>query len=160
MKAADDHMTLDMFEDAAPAPLVRRATLYTDGACRGNPGPGGWGAIVRNAAGERELCGGERNTTNNRMELTAAIRGLQSLRSPSTVTVFLDSRYVADGITEWIRRWIGRGWGGVKNVDLWQELERLTYQSGHRVDWRWVRGHNGNPGNERADWLANRGIPT
>ena len=135
--------------------------IYADGACKGNPGPGGWGAIVRAAGAERELCGGERQTTNNRMELTAVIRALESLEAPSTVEVYTDSQYVQKGISEWLQDWKRRGWRTadkkpVKNVDLWQRLEHVA--AAHRVSWHWIKGHAGHPENERADALANRGV--
>ncbi|NJD24234.1 MAG: ribonuclease HI [Betaproteobacteria bacterium] len=135
--------------------------VFTDGACRGNPGPGGWGAILRLGAHERELWGGERDTTNNRMELTAAIRALEALKRPVSATVFTDSQYVLKGISEWIHGWKRNGWKtadrkAVKNADLWQELDRLAGR--HRLEWVWVKGHAGHPENERADALANRGI--
>lgn len=135
--------------------------VFTDGACRGNPGPGGWGAILRLGAHERELWGGERDTTNNRMELTAAIRALEALKRPVSATVFTDSQYVLKGISEWIHGWKRNGWKtadrkAVKNADLWQELDRLAGR--HRLEWGWVKGHAGHPENERADALANRGI--
>lgn len=138
-------------------------TLYTDGACKGNPGPGGWGALLLMGDIEKELFGGELATTNNRMELTAVIEGLAALKRPCDVIVYLDSQYVRQGITEWIQGWKARGWrtaskAPVKNVDLWQRLDALVAQSGHRIDWRWVKGHAGNPGNERADGLANQGV--
>ena len=138
-------------------------TLYTDGACKGNPGPGGWGALLLKDDIEKELFGGELATTNNRMELTAVIEGLAALKRPCDVVVYLDSQYVRQGITEWIQGWKARGWrtaskAPVKNVDLWQQLDALVAQSGHSIDWRWVKGHAGNPGNERADALANRGV--
>jgi ribonuclease HI len=134
--------------------------IYADGACRGNPGPGGWGAWLRSGEHERELFGGERQTTNNRMELTAVIEALTALKRPSRVTIYTDSSYVKDGITSWIRGWKARGWRTadgkpVKNIELWQRLDALN--AGHRVQWRWVKGHAGDPGNERADRLANRG---
>jgi ribonuclease HI len=136
--------------------------IYTDGACKGNPGPGGWGAWLRAGAHEKELWGGEALTTNNRMELTAVIEALSSLKRPSRVIVHTDSEYVRNGITSWIHGWKARGWKTadrkpVKNIDLWQRLDALRGQ--HQVDWRWVRGHAGDPGNERADALANRGVP-
>ncbi len=138
-------------------------TLYTDGACKGNPGPGGWGALLLAGDIEKELFGGELATTNNRMELTAVIEGLAALKRPCEVVVYLDSQYVRQGITEWIKGWKARGWrtaskAPVKNVDLWQRLDTLVAQGGHNIDWRWVKGHAGNPGNERADALANRGV--
>ena len=138
-------------------------TLYTDGACKGNPGPGGWGALLLTGDIEKELFGGELATTNNRMEMTAVIEGLAALKRPCDVVVYLDSQYVRQGITQWIQGWKARGWrtaskAPVKNVDLWQRLDGLVAQSGHSIDWRWVKGHAGNPGNERADALANRGV--
>ena len=138
-----------------------KVEIFTDGACSGNPGPGGWGAILRAGGKERELFGGERETTNNRMELTAVIRALEALKRPVRARVWTDSQYVQKGISEWIRGWKARGWKTaskepVKNADLWRELDRLAAQ--HEVDWRWVRGHAGHPENERADALARRGI--
>jgi ribonuclease HI len=135
--------------------------VYTDGACRGNPGPGGWGVRLEAAAGWRELWGGESGTTNNRMELLAAIEALASLRSRCRVDLYTDSEYVRRGITEWISRWKRNGWRTsdrkpVKNSDLWVRLDELS--AGHEVAWHWVRGHAGDPGNERADELANRGL--
>ena len=135
--------------------------IYTDGACRGNPGPGGWGALLQAGPHEKALCGGEAHTTNNRMELTAVIRALQALKRPSAVQIHTDSQYVQKGISEWIHNWKRRGWltadkQPVKNVDLWQMLDELS--SAHQIDWRWVKGHAGHPGNERADQLANQGI--
>jgi ribonuclease HI len=136
--------------------------VYSDGACRGNPGPGGWGALLRFRNGEKELWGGEAQTTNNRMELTAVIRALEALSGRSRVRVTTDSQYVQKGITEWLRSWKRRGWRTadrkpVKNDDLWKQLDELN--SRHEVEWRWVKGHAGHPENERADALANRGIP-
>ncbi|HEX7249427.1 MAG TPA: ribonuclease HI [Burkholderiales bacterium] len=136
--------------------------VYSDGACRGNPGPGGWGAILRWRGEEKELWGGEAQTTNNRMELMAVIRALEALKAPSQVRVYTDSQYVQKGISEWIHAWKRKGWKtadkkDVKNVDLWKELDELA--SRHRVEWHWVKGHAGHPENERADQLANRGIP-
>lgn len=131
--------------------------IFTDGACSGNPGPGGWGAVLRFKGLEKELSGSERSTTNNRMELMAAIIGLEALKRPSKVQLTTDSTYVKNGISQWIKAWRARGWktaGGkpVKNVDLWQRLEKA--QQPHKVDWHWVRGHDGHPENERADALA------
>jgi ribonuclease HI len=135
--------------------------VYTDGACKGNPGPGGWGALLLWNGHEKELFGGERNTTNNRMELTAVIQALSALKSRCRVAVYTDSEYVKNGITTWIHSWKLRGWRTadkkpVKNMELWQRLETLAVQ--HDVQWHWVRGHDGDPGNERADQLANRGV--
>lgn len=136
--------------------------LFTDGACSGNPGPGGWGAILRSSSHEKELSGGEASTTNNRMELTAVIRGLEALKRRSSVTVHTDSRYVMDGITQWMVRWKKNGWRTadkkpVKNDALWRELDELCAR--HDVRWRWVRGHSGHDDNERADALARAAIP-
>jgi ribonuclease HI len=135
-------------------------TIYTDGACKGNPGPGGWGAWLRCGEHEKELWGGESLTTNNRMELTAVIEALASLKRRCSVVLYTDSEYVRNGITSWIHGWKSRGWKTadkkpVKNVELWQRLDELAQQ--HDVQWHWVRGHAGDPGNERADQLANRG---
>jgi ribonuclease HI len=135
--------------------------LYADGACKGNPGPGGWGALLRFDGREKELFGGEARTTNNRMELTAVIRGLEALKRRAAVRVYTDSQYVQKGISEWIHDWKRRGWKTadrkpVKNEDLWRRLDELALA--HEVEWHWVRGHAGNAGNERADALANRGI--
>jgi ribonuclease HI len=135
--------------------------IFTDGACRGNPGPGGWGVILRSGSHEKELFGGEQSTTNNRMELRAAIEGLAALKRPSRVTVTTDSQYVRQGITQWIEGWKRNQWRTsakkpVKNQDLWQLLDQLT--SRHEVTWEWVKGHSGHPDNELADALANRGI--
>lgn len=135
--------------------------IYADGACRGNPGPGGWGVLLQARGAEKELFGGEPDTTNNRMELTAVIRGLETLRRRCAVRVYTDSQYVQKGISEWIHDWKRRGWRTadrkpVKNADLWQRLDDLA--RGHKIEWLWVRGHAGHPENERADALANRGI--
>jgi ribonuclease HI len=136
-------------------------TIYTDGACKGNPGPGGWGAWLSTGGHEKELWGGEKLTTNNRMELTAVIEALAALKNkPSHVALHTDSEYVRQGITAWIHNWKKRGWKTadnkpVKNIDLWQRLDALA--QAHQVKWHWVKGHAGDPGNERADALANRG---
>ncbi len=142
---------------------MKQITIYTDGACKGNPGPGGWGVVLMSDSGEKELFGGELQTTNNRMELTAVIEALTALKRPCHVTLYLDSEYVRKGITEWVHGWKARGWRtaakqAVKNVDLWQKLDALVAASDHKIDWRWVKGHAGDPGNERADALANRGV--
>src|SRR3954469_21602126 len=136
--------------------------IYSDGACRGNPGPGGWGAILRAKGAEKEIYGGEAETTNNRMELIAVIRALEALKRPSRVRLYTDSLYVQKGISTWIHDWKRRGWltadkKPVKNIDLWKQLGELAAK--HEVEWHWVRGHAGHPENERADALANRGIP-
>jgi ribonuclease HI len=135
--------------------------IYTDGACRGNPGPGGWGAILRTGSVEKELYGGEQDTTNNRMELTAAIQALTALTRSCRVNLYTDSQYVRLGITEWLENWKLKGWKTagrkpVKNRDLWQELDHQTTR--HQVHWIWVKGHSGDAGNERADALANLGV--
>ena len=135
--------------------------IFTDGACRGNPGPGGWGAILRAGRHEKEIYGGEAISTNNRMELMAAIAALESLKRPCTVVLSTDSQYLRKGITEWLPQWKRRGWKTadkkpVKNADLWERLERAS--APHRIDWRWIKGHAGHPENERADRLANRAI--
>lgn len=137
--------------------------IYTDGACKGNPGPGGWGAWLKSGTTEKELFGGELNTTNNRMELQAVIEGLAALTRPCKVVLYLDSQYVRQGITEWIHGWKAKGWRTstkqpVKNAELWQRLDKLVHESGHQIEWRWVKGHSGDPGNERADLLANKGV--
>ncbi|MDY0068034.1 MAG: ribonuclease HI [Steroidobacteraceae bacterium] len=136
-------------------------TIYTDGACRGNPGPGGWGAVLSYGEHEKELSGAEAVTTNNRMELTAAIRALAALKRPCKIELYTDSQYVRKGITEWLPQWKARNWRTadrkpVKNVDLWQALEREIER--HQIEWHWVQGHAGVPGNERADRLANEAI--
>jgi ribonuclease HI len=140
-----------------------KVEIYTDGACKGNPGPGGWGALLIAAGQQKELYGGEPNTTNNRMELRAVIEALSALNRPCDVTVHTDSQYVQKGISEWIHGWKARGWKTaakepVKNVDLWQALDAA--QARHVIQWRWVKGHAGHDGNERADALANRGVET
>ena len=137
--------------------------MYTDGACKGNPGPGGWGVWLRSGDHERELFGGELNTPNNRMELKAVIEGLSALKKPCSVALYLDSQYVRKGITEWITGWKAKGWKTaskqpVKNAELWKELDALVEDSGHTIEWRWVKGHSGDVGNERADMLANKGV--
>jgi len=137
--------------------LTGHVEIFTDGACSGNPGPGGWGAILRYGETERELAGGEAETTNNRMEMMAAIAALEALNRPVTVALYTDSVYLKDGITKWIHKWRQNGWKTaakkpVKNVDLWQRLE--TAMEPHRIEWHWVRGHAGHPENERADALA------
>lgn len=143
---------------------MNHVIIYTDGACKGNPGPGGWGVLMRSGAVEKTLHGGERETTNNRMELTAVIEALKALKRPCQVTLYLDSEYVRKGVTEWLAGWKAKGWKTaakqpVKNVDLWQALDDLVQGAGHRIEWRWVKGHAGDPGNERADALANQGVP-
>ena len=140
------------------APFVE---IYTDGACRGNPGPGGWAALLRRGADEKEIQGAEPETTNNRMELTAVIRALEALRRPVRVRLYTDSEYVRRGITEWLPEWKGRGWRTaarkpVKNQDLWERLDELA--APHRIEWHWVPGHAGVPDNERVDRLANAAI--
>ena len=142
---------------------MNQVVIYTDGACKGNPGPGGWGALLRAGEAEKELCGGELNTTNNRMELMAVIQALEALKRPCDVALYLDSQYVRKGITEWIAGWKAKGWRTaskepVKNVDLWQRLDAIVNAGPHRISWHWVKGHAGDPGNERADGLANKGV--
>jgi len=142
-------------------PELPSIIIHTDGACSGNPGPGGWGAILEIGDVVKELCGGERATTNNRMELTAAIEALRALTGPSVVELHTDSTYVRDGITKWIHNWKRNGWRTaakkpVKNAELWQELEAECGR--HEVQWKWVKGHAGHDGNERADELANQGL--
>lgn len=141
--------------------MTQTVKIYTDGACKGNPGVGGWGALLRYGGAEKELHGGEPNTTNNRMELMAVISGLNALTRVSDVVVTTDSQYVKNGITDWIKNWKRNGWKTaakkpVKNADLWRQLDEAVGR--HRVRWEWVKGHSGHPGNERADALANRGI--
>ncbi len=143
---------------------MNKITIYTDGACKGNPGPGGWGAILRSQGHlEKELFGGEMLTTNNRMEMTAVIEALSALKRPCDIDLYIDSKYVLQGITEWLPGWKARGWKTaakqpVKNVDLWQKLDALVSTAGHTIEWVWVKGHAGDPGNERADALANLGV--
>jgi ribonuclease HI len=139
-----------------------KVDIFTDGACSGNPGPGGWAAILRSGTAEKEITGGELATTNNRMELLAVINGLRALKTSSRVTIHTDSRYVMDGATQWLKRWKANGWKTsdrkpVRNDDLWRELEEAG--SRHEVDWRWVRGHSDHVENERADALARSAIP-
>jgi len=143
--------------------VAERVEIFTDGACKGNPGPGGWGAVLRYKGKEKELYGGEPNTTNNRMELLAVIRALQALTRKTPVRVTTDSQYVKKGITEWIHNWKRNGWKTaarkpVKNSDLWQQLDELV--SNHDLSWAWVKGHSGHAENERADRLANKGLGT
>ena len=142
---------------------MNRIEIYTDGACKGNPGPGGWGALLKSDGTQKELFGGELATTNNRMEMLAVIEALTALKRPCQVILHVDSQYVLKGMTEWLPGWKARAWKTaakqpLKNVDLWQRLDTLVNGVGHAVEWRWVRGHNGDPGNERADALANRGV--
>jgi len=141
--------------------MTSPVVIYTDGACKGNPGPGGWGALLQYDGKEREIFGGDSATTNNRMELTAVIRALESLRRRCAVVIYTDSQYVKNGIQTWIHGWKKNGWKTserkpVKNEDLWRELDALVAL--HDIEWHWVRGHNDTPGNERADALANRGV--
>jgi len=142
---------------------VNAIDIYTDGACKGNPGPGGWGALLKSGHTEKTLFGGELETTNNRMEMTAVIEALSALKRPCKVTLHVDSQYVLKGMTEWLAGWKAKGWKTaakqpVKNVDLWQRLDALVGAGGHQIEWRWVKGHAGDPGNERADALANLGV--
>ncbi len=141
--------------------MTQSVEIYTDGACKGNPGPGGWGALLRYGKHEKQLYGGERETTNNRMELLAVIEGLRSLKRTSRVRITTDSQYVKNGITQWIHNWKKNGWKTaakkpVKNADLWQRLD--TEVAKHEISWHWVKGHSGHPENEMADSLANRGV--
>ena len=142
---------------------MQAVDIYTDGACKGNPGPGGWGVWLQAGLHEKALFGGEAHTTNNRMELRAVIEGLQAIKRPCRITLYLDSQYVRQGITSWIHNWKRKGWKTadnkpVKNADLWQQLDALVHNSPHQIHWEWVKGHAGNPGNEKADELANRGV--
>ena len=142
---------------------LKQVTIYTDGACSGNPGPGGWAALLMFQGAMRELSGGEAETTNNRMELMATIAALTQLKSPCAVALYTDSKYVLQGFTEWLPGWQKKGWKTadkkpVKNVELWQELDALVAISPHELRWHWVKGHAGNPGNEAADALANQGV--
>ena len=135
--------------------------IFTDGACKGNPGLGGWGALIIENGEEKEIYGGSFNTTNNKMELTAAIMALKEVKEPCEIILYTDSKYVLQGIEEWIHNWKKRGWRGankkpVKNIDLWKKLDELRDE--HNIKWNWVKGHSGDPGNETADMLANRGI--
>ena len=147
--------------DSVAAGNSTTVDVYTDGACSGNPGPGGWGVLLRYRGTEREMSGGEAETTNNRMELMAAIQALESLTRPVAVRMHTDSTYVKDGITRWIHNWKAKGWKTanrkpVKNIDLWKRLDRAL--AGHRIEWHWIRGHTGHPENERADELARHGL--
>ena len=140
---------------------MKKLKIYTDGACKGNPGPGGWGALIIDGAEEIEIFGGENSTTNNRMELIAAIRALSSLHESCDIEIYTDSKYLQDGITKWLTSWKQRGWltankKPVKNKDLWEDLSMLVVK--HKVKWNWVKGHSGDSLNERADFLANKGI--
>tara|TARA_B100001057_G_scaffold201848_1_gene202661 strand:+ start:16753 stop:17184 length:432 start_codon:yes stop_codon:yes gene_type:complete len=140
---------------------MKTVIIYTDGACRGNPGPGGWGVLLKYGMISKELYGGDVSTTNNKMELTAAIKALKEIKEPSEITLYTDSKYVLQGIEEWIHNWKKRQWKGankkpVKNIELWKELDELRDK--HNIKWKWVKGHSGDPGNEIADMLANKGI--
>ena len=140
---------------------MKTVIIYTDGACRGNPGPGGWGVLIENGESSKQLYGGEISITNNKMELKAAIMALKEIKEPCEIILYTDSKYVLQGIEEWIHNWKKRGWRGankkpVKNIDLWKELDELRDE--HNIKWNWVKGHSGDPGNETADMLANRGI--
>lgn len=140
---------------------MKTVIIYTDGACRGNPGPGGWGVLIEHGELSKQLYGGNVSTTNNKMELTAAIMALREFKEPCEVILYTDSKYVINGIEEWIHNWKKKGWIGsnkklVKNIELWKELDELRQE--HTIKWNWVKGHSGDPGNETADMLANRGI--
>ena len=140
---------------------MKTVIIYTDGACRGNPGPGGWGVLIEYGESSKQLYGGDNSTTNNKMELTAAIMALKEIKEPCEIILYTDSKYVLQGIEDWIHNWKKRGWRGankkpVKNIELWKELDELRDE--HNIKWNWVKGHSGDPGNETADMLANRGI--
>ena len=140
---------------------MKTVIIYTDGACRGNPGPGGWGVLIEYGESNKQLHGGDVSTTNNKMELTAAIMALKEIKEPCKIILYTDSKYVLQGIEEWIHNWKKRGWRGankkpVKNIELWKELDELRDE--HNIKWNWVKGHSGDSGNETADMLANRGI--
>ncbi|MCE3232772.1 MAG: ribonuclease [Rickettsiaceae bacterium] len=140
--------------------MTKKVTIYTDGACSGNPGPGGWGAVLQYGKHEKEIYGGEKETTNNRMELTAAIRAIQAIKEQCQIDIYTDSNYVKDGVTKWMANWKTNGWRTadkkpVKNTDLWQELDIAL--ANHKINWHWVKGHSGHEGNERADKLAVKG---
>ena len=142
---------------------MNEVVIYTDGACKGNPGPGGWGAWLQSGSHSKELFGGEANTTNNRMELMAVIQALHALKRPCQIDLYLDSQYVRQGITEWIHGWKAKSWKTaakqpVKNAELWQQLDALVHNGPHEIEWHWVKGHAGDPGNEKADALANKGV--
>jgi ribonuclease HI len=142
--------------------MTERVVIYTDGACKGNPGPGGWGVLMQYKGNEKEFFGGEQQTTNNRMEQMAAIMALEALNKPSSVELYTDSKYLLQGITEWMVNWKKRGWKTagkkpVKNEDLWRRLDAVITR--HKINWVWVKGHAGSKGNERADMLANQGVP-
>jgi len=141
---------------------LKQITIYTDGACKGNPGPGGWGVLLQYGGHEKELYGGEQETTNNRMELTAVIEALKQVKYSCHIDLYSDSSYVLNGITQWLANWKNNNWKtaakkAVKNEDLWRELDQLVQT--HQINWHWVKGHAGEPGNERADELANKGVP-
>jgi len=141
---------------------LKQITIYTDGACKGNPGPGGWGVLLQYGGHEKELYGGEQETTNNRMELTAVIEALKQVKYSCHIDLYSDSSYVLNGITQWLANWKKNNWKtaakkAVKNEDLWRELDQLVQT--HQINWHWVKGHAGEPGNERADELANKGVP-
>ncbi|PSB92192.1 ribonuclease HI [Candidatus Pandoraea novymonadis] len=143
--------------------MLKQVEIYTDGACKGNPGPGGWGALLKSGFHEKELFGNEVNTTNNRMELLAVIRALEALKKPCKIVLHTDSQYVQKGISQWIEGWKARGWKTaskmpLKNIDLWKMLDAVRQP--HEIDWRWVKGHAGHAGNERADQLAKHGVET